>query len=411
MSKVNFTTVVIPESVKEQLKKEVSEAFPGVVVTVNNLNIWVSGDTKPIKDELKAFGFRWAAKRSAWFMRIPDNAKPYDGYQEQPEEQPEESEQMKQIRAMLEQYKAGEISYDEYMERQKAICAECSARCAVKVAGDVAPALEKDGSYSLEPCHHAFPLEKIVLKITREGDDGAYYAESHYLVNTTRNGYHHRVDNKLLHTWDIDMNHIAGYLPAPKEEAETEPAPRPELTEEQQKLVNYYREYAKRLMFFVKCEHEISKMLKGYEKPINKTFIDKMLEAVRAMADREEMGHVYASWNCYNPKRLDISYYPNNSNYQIAGLSLLVESKTQKLTAEGKKILLEAIDGQIKYHAERAERYENMADHYAEYLEAKKHRDTAILEANEAFNANKTFAECESDEKYNSSYGRYNYQF
>jgi hypothetical protein len=165
-------------------------------------------------------------------------------------------------------------------------------------------------------------------------------------------------------------------------------------------------------MFFVKCEHEISKMLKGYEKPINKTFIDKMLEAVRAMADREEMGRVYANWNCYNPKQLNINYYPaKNYSYPIAGLSLLVESKTQKLTAEGKKILLEAIDGQIKYHAELAARYESMADSYAEYLEAKKQRDEAIAEANKAFNENKTFFECESDEKYNFSYGRYNYKF
>jgi hypothetical protein len=52
-----------------------------------------------------------------------------------------------------------------------------------------------------------------------------------------------------------------------------------------------------------------------------------------------------------------------------------------------------------------------MADSYADYLEAKKQRDEAISEANEAFNANKTFAECESDAKYNSSYGNYNYRF
>ena len=232
---VSQNVVVIPESVKEQLKKEVSEAFPGVVVTVNNLNIWVSGDTKPIKDELKAFGFRWASKRKAWFMRIPDNAKPYDGYQEQPEEQPEaESEQMQEIRAMLEQYKAGEISYDEYMERQKEICAECSARCAVKVAGDVAPA-------------NACPIAERPQK------------------------------------------QIAGYLPAPK----------PKLTEEQQKLVDYYREYAEHLLVAADCMENVKCLLNGWQKPINKTFVDRMIELMNGISENNGKGKFYASWNYY----------------------------------------------------------------------------------------------------------------
>ena len=348
MSKINFTTVVIPDEIKAQLKKEVLEAFPSVTVTVNNLNIWVSGDTKPIKDELKAFGFKWAAKRKAWFMRIPDTAKPYEGYQPEAEAEaePEESEQMKAIRAMLAEYKAGNISFDEYMTKQKEICAECSARCAVKVAGATSPA-------------NACPIA------------------------------------------DRPQKQIAGYLPAPK----------PELTEEQQKLVDYYRKYAKHLTCFVGCENIVRNLLKVWQKPINKTFVDKVLEALNGYTESEEMGHVYASWNCYNPKQLNVNYYPKKSGYTIASLSLLVESKTQKLTDEQKEVLINSIDGQVKYHAERAARYESMADSYSEYLEAKKQRDNAILEANEAFNANKTFAECESDAKYNSSYGKYNYRF
>ena len=31
--------------------------------------IWVSGDTKPHRDELKSFGFRWSPKRTAWYWR------------------------------------------------------------------------------------------------------------------------------------------------------------------------------------------------------------------------------------------------------------------------------------------------------------------------------------------------------
>lgn len=31
--------------------------------------IWIAGDTKPHREELKAFGFRWAPKKSAWYWK------------------------------------------------------------------------------------------------------------------------------------------------------------------------------------------------------------------------------------------------------------------------------------------------------------------------------------------------------
>lgn len=31
--------------------------------------IWVSGDTKPHRETLKEFGFRWAPKKSAWYWK------------------------------------------------------------------------------------------------------------------------------------------------------------------------------------------------------------------------------------------------------------------------------------------------------------------------------------------------------
>lgn len=37
--------------------------------------IWLSGDTRPIKEELKKLGFKWSAKRKMWSWHDPE--KPY----------------------------------------------------------------------------------------------------------------------------------------------------------------------------------------------------------------------------------------------------------------------------------------------------------------------------------------------
>ena len=39
--------------------------------------IWVSGDTKPVKDKLKAEGFFWAFKKKMWYFREEENKKTY----------------------------------------------------------------------------------------------------------------------------------------------------------------------------------------------------------------------------------------------------------------------------------------------------------------------------------------------
>ena len=46
----------------DPLGLEVSQARPGAC-------IWISGDTRPHAEELRALGFRWSPKRGAWYWK------------------------------------------------------------------------------------------------------------------------------------------------------------------------------------------------------------------------------------------------------------------------------------------------------------------------------------------------------
>jgi hypothetical protein len=41
----------------------------GLTVNDNGYNIWIAGETKPFRNELKKFGLKWAQKRNAWYIR------------------------------------------------------------------------------------------------------------------------------------------------------------------------------------------------------------------------------------------------------------------------------------------------------------------------------------------------------
>ena len=43
------------------------KSLKGIEVSVDRDWLWVTGDTKPVKDELKAQGFRYSGKRQAWY--------------------------------------------------------------------------------------------------------------------------------------------------------------------------------------------------------------------------------------------------------------------------------------------------------------------------------------------------------
>jgi hypothetical protein len=53
----------ILRSVIEQLS-----SISGIVIEIVGLWVWVTGDTKPVKDQIKAIGLRFHAKRVAWFF-------------------------------------------------------------------------------------------------------------------------------------------------------------------------------------------------------------------------------------------------------------------------------------------------------------------------------------------------------
>lgn len=50
--------------------KKLNELLSGnVEVKVDRDWAWVSGDTKPIKEDLKELGFRWSPRRKQWYHR------------------------------------------------------------------------------------------------------------------------------------------------------------------------------------------------------------------------------------------------------------------------------------------------------------------------------------------------------
>jgi hypothetical protein len=47
--------------------------LPGIQIEIVNLWLWVTGETREVKDILKAAGFYWASKKLAWYWR-PESA-------------------------------------------------------------------------------------------------------------------------------------------------------------------------------------------------------------------------------------------------------------------------------------------------------------------------------------------------
>jgi hypothetical protein len=66
-----------PDTADEQMKestryREVLEKIiniPGITIELVGLWIWVSGNTKAVKEELKAAGFFYASKKMMWYYR------------------------------------------------------------------------------------------------------------------------------------------------------------------------------------------------------------------------------------------------------------------------------------------------------------------------------------------------------
>ena len=58
----------------EEYRKIIEQIIhlPGIVIELVGLWIWVTGDTRPVKAELKAAGLFFASKKVAWYYRSAD---------------------------------------------------------------------------------------------------------------------------------------------------------------------------------------------------------------------------------------------------------------------------------------------------------------------------------------------------
>lgn len=46
--------------------------LPGIIIELVGNWLWVTGNTKPVKVELRAAGFFWASKKEAWYFRTEE---------------------------------------------------------------------------------------------------------------------------------------------------------------------------------------------------------------------------------------------------------------------------------------------------------------------------------------------------
>ena len=61
----------------DQFKDLISQLMrmDDIVIEIIGCFVWVTGDTKPHKEQLKALGFKWHSKKSAWFLAPEDYRK------------------------------------------------------------------------------------------------------------------------------------------------------------------------------------------------------------------------------------------------------------------------------------------------------------------------------------------------
>ena len=55
------------ESEAVHAKLEEATALPGVSAEICGSWVWVTGNTKPVKEALKGLGFRWSPRKTAWY--------------------------------------------------------------------------------------------------------------------------------------------------------------------------------------------------------------------------------------------------------------------------------------------------------------------------------------------------------
>lgn len=49
--------------------------LPGIIVELCGSWLWITGETRAVKDELKAIGFRWSSNKKAWYYHKGEYSK------------------------------------------------------------------------------------------------------------------------------------------------------------------------------------------------------------------------------------------------------------------------------------------------------------------------------------------------
>jgi hypothetical protein len=61
------TEIRLSEEYRQVIEKIIN--LPGIVIEIVGNWIWITGNTRPVKDTLKATGFYFASKKIAWYYR------------------------------------------------------------------------------------------------------------------------------------------------------------------------------------------------------------------------------------------------------------------------------------------------------------------------------------------------------
>jgi curved DNA-binding protein CbpA len=71
-----YTTAKENSETADQYKQIIKELMKmeGIIIEIIGCFIWVTGNTKPYKEQLKSLNFQWHSKKCAWYLK-PENYK------------------------------------------------------------------------------------------------------------------------------------------------------------------------------------------------------------------------------------------------------------------------------------------------------------------------------------------------
>ena len=68
----------IEQAIMDKINELISLDLPNIEIMLVGTWIWVSGDTRPVKDQLKAIKMKWHSKRKRWFFHTKSYRRQYN---------------------------------------------------------------------------------------------------------------------------------------------------------------------------------------------------------------------------------------------------------------------------------------------------------------------------------------------